>query len=88
MHPAEIIELFDAGLYGTSRQKNHMVNLWKVTGIPGYPHKTPCRTYLEGSASICIFSDLKVMQDEGPGVLSLSLILFPPHFNDPLHNEP
>jgi hypothetical protein len=60
MHPAEIIELFDAGLYGNSRLKNHMVNLWKVTGIPENPHKTPFRTYLEGSASICIFSDLKV----------------------------
>jgi hypothetical protein len=40
----EIIELSDAGLYGKGRLKNHMIDLWNATGIPGYPHKTPCRT--------------------------------------------
>jgi hypothetical protein len=44
MHPAEIIELFDAGRYGNGRLKNHMVNLWNAMGIPGYPESTSCRT--------------------------------------------
>jgi hypothetical protein len=41
MHPAAIIVVFGAGLYENGRLKNHRLNIWNGTGIPGYPHKTP-----------------------------------------------
>jgi hypothetical protein len=62
------------------------VNLWNTILIAN-PLK-PCRILREDRVPICIVQLLKVNSADGIGGLFPGTILFAPHFNDALYNEP